>query len=58
MLRPILICLFSCATIAACQHQPVQQTETRYCSVRSFEPCLEPVRTGNCQPCPQPDTAR
>ena len=24
----------------------------RYCSVRSFEPCLDQERTHDCQPCP------
>lgn len=33
-----------------------QQTDHRlghrYCSVQSFEPCLDQERTHNCQPCP------
>jgi hypothetical protein len=24
----------------------------RYCSISTFEPCLDQVRTHNCQPCP------
>jgi hypothetical protein len=24
----------------------------RYCSISTFEPCLDQVRTRNCQPCP------
>jgi hypothetical protein len=24
----------------------------RYCSIRSFEPCLDQARTHDCQPCP------
>jgi hypothetical protein len=55
MLRLTITCLLSGAVTAACVHQPTDQTQTRYCSVRSYEPCLEQVRTGNCQPCPTTD---
>jgi hypothetical protein len=32
--------------------QPTDHLVQRYCSVSTFEPCLDQERTHNCQPCP------
>ncbi|HTC51069.1 MAG TPA: hypothetical protein VK700_03960 [Steroidobacteraceae bacterium] len=32
--------------------QRTDHAGVRYCSISSFEPCLDQVRSHNCQPCP------
>jgi hypothetical protein len=32
--------------------QPTDHLVQRYCSISTFEPCLDQERTHNCQPCP------
>jgi hypothetical protein len=52
MLR-LIVCLLVIELCDGCTELPPQRSAaTRYCSVRTAEPCLDQVRTGNCQPCP------
>lgn len=53
MLR-LIVCFLMIEVCYGCTVPPPQRTSaTGYCSVRTAEPCLDQVRTGNCQPCPE-----
>jgi hypothetical protein len=53
MVRSLIACLLAGALVAGCAYVPVRHSAAaQYCSVLSYEPCLDQVRTGNCVPCP------